>query len=256
MDATGTARRWLDSSQRRNSDRRRRAHAPVLLSCRVGLCQSDPVRCSRRNARRQRLFDTTRGRLQLPTEFVPVDGAVLACRSIGSGPTLLAPECNYTRDLECQQLMARRFNLIVTSPRDFGASSRAGAPYSPDSWATDMLAVARHFGRSRFMVFGYSFTGAFGPWLAIKLKNERAVIAVAPGGFPLLGDYGITSRDVDAQMADFERDPAFWAELERRFDPHAGAAFYRDLATLSPDSLVDDARVRSTPSGDTRTSTP
>lgn len=43
------------------------------------------------------------------------------------------------------------------------------------------------------MVFGYSFTGAFGPWLALRLAAEQAVVAVAAGAFPLLGDYEITS---------------------------------------------------------------
>lgn len=170
-----------------------------------------------------------------------VDGAELACRVVGSGPALLAPECNYTWTPEFEQLMARSFTLLVASPRDFGASTRTGGPYKPPTWATDMLAVARHFGHERFLVFGYSFTGAFGPWLALTLAQHGAVAAVAAGGFPLLGDYGLTSRDVDAQMAGLERDRKLWAELNNRFDLRAGAAFYRELATLAPNSLVDNA---------------
>jgi pimeloyl-ACP methyl ester carboxylesterase len=172
-------------------------------------------------------------------EFVQVEGARLACRSVGSGPALLAPECNYTWAPEFEELMARHFSVVVASPRDFGASTRTGGPYNPDLWASDMLAVAQHFGHRSFSVFGYSFTGAFGPWLALKLRNQGAVVAVASGGFPLLGDYGITSRDVDAQTEDLRQDRARWTEYERRFDLLAGAEFYRDLATLPPDSLVD-----------------
>lgn len=137
--------------------------------------------------------------------------------------------------------MARHFTVVVASPRDFGASTRTGAPYDPDLWARDMLSVTRHLGHESFKVFGYSFTGAFGPWLALKLKDHAAVGAVASGGFPLLGDYRITSRDVEAQMADLEKDERLWVAAEERFDLRAGAAFYRALASLLPDSLVDQS---------------
>jgi pimeloyl-ACP methyl ester carboxylesterase len=170
-----------------------------------------------------------------------VDGARISYRTSGAGPVLLAPECNYTWDPDFEQLMARSFTVVVASPRDFGASSRTGSPYVPRAWADDMLAVMRHLGHARFAVFGYSFTGAFGPWLARELREQDAVTAVASGGFPLLGDYGITARDVDAQMERMQQDAPFWAVANERFDLRAGAAFYRELARLAPDSLVDDA---------------
>jgi pimeloyl-ACP methyl ester carboxylesterase len=174
-------------------------------------------------------------------EFLDVNGARIAFRVTGNGPPLLAPECNYTWAPEFEELMARRFTVIVASPRDFGASTRSHGPYEPGKWASDMLAVARHLGHSRFLCFGYSFTGAFGPWLARRLADQDAVAAVASGGFPLLGDYGVTSRDVDEQMDKLAKDPDMWAAMDRRFDPRAGAAFYRELSLLRPDSLVDDA---------------
>ena len=170
-----------------------------------------------------------------------MDGGRIAFRVTGTGPPLLAPECNFTWAPGVEELMARRFTLIVASPRDFGPSTRTGGPYDPDRWATDLLAVARHVGHPRFLVFGYSFTGAFGPWLAQRLAPYDAVAAVAAGGFPLLGDYGITARDVDAQLAALEQDAERWAVIDRRFDPRAGAAFYRELDRLLPDALVDDA---------------
>ena len=174
-------------------------------------------------------------------DLLSVSGAKIAFRVTGSGPPLLAPECNYTWTPEIEDLMAQRFTLIVASPRDFGASTRTGGPYEPGLWASDMLAVARHLGYARFLYFGYSFTGAFGPWLALRLAEHGAVAAVAAGGFPLLGDYGVTSRDVDEQMAHMENDPDVWAKAEQRFDPRAGASFYRHLGRLAPDALVDDA---------------
>lgn len=171
--------------------------------------------------------------------FIDVGAVQIACRAIGNGPALLAPECNYSWTREIEELMSHRFTVIVASPRDFGRSTRTGGPYRPQSWATDLLAAARHFGHDQFLYFGYSFTGAFGPWLALKLQEQGAVRAVASGGFPLLGDYTITARDVNAQRAEMEADPDVLSKVERRFDPRAGAAFYDDLATLAPDSLVD-----------------
>lgn len=109
-----------------------------------------------------------------------------------------------------------------------------------NAWAADLLAVARRAGHPRFLYFGYSFTGAFGPWLALKLREHDAVAAVVSGGFPLLGDYGVTSRNVDTQLAHLEKHPETLVQWEGKFDPRAGAAFYRDLATLAPNSLVND----------------
>lgn len=174
-------------------------------------------------------------------EFLDLDGVQIAYRVHGAGPPLLAPECNYTWDEAVEARLAKRFTLIVSSPRDYGSSTRTGGPsYDVGRWATDLQAVARHLGYDRFLFFGYSFTGAFGPWLARRLRSSDAVAAVAAGGFPLLGDYRVTLADVEDQARTFERDPAALAQVQPRFDPLAARAFYRDLATLAPDTLVDD----------------
>lgn len=136
------------------------------------------------------------------------------------------------------EAMSRDFALIVATPTDFGASERVGAPYIPARWAADLEAVLDHLEVERCGVFGYSFTGAFGPWLAQHLPHRIA--AVAAGGFPLLGNYGVTADDVRGQLAAIEADPALLEELySERFDPHAGLAFYEDLASLADDALVD-----------------
>lgn len=174
-------------------------------------------------------------------EFLDLDGARIAYRAHGAGPPLVAPECNYTWDDAVEARLAESFTLIVASPRDYGRSTRTGGPsYDVGRWATDLQAVARHVGYDRFLFFGYSFTGAFGPWLARRLRDSSAVAAVAAGGFPLLGDYGITLADVENQARAMEQDPAALARVRPRFDPLAGRAFYRDLANLAPDTLVDD----------------
>ncbi len=174
-------------------------------------------------------------------EFLDLQGVQIAYRVHGAGPPLVAPECNYTWDDALEARLAERFTLIVASPRDYGQSTRTGGPpYDVERWATDLQAVARQVGYDRFLFFGYSFTGAFGPWLARRLRNSSAVAAVAAGGFPLLGDYGVTLADVEDQARALQQDPAALARVRARFDPLAALAFYRDLANLSPDTLVDD----------------
>lgn len=177
----------------------------------------------------------------MQTDTLDLDGARLAYRVRGTGPPLLAPECNYTWSEVVEAQLAEHFTLIVASPRDYGPSSRTGGPqYDVGRWATDLQTVARQLGHERFLFFGYSFTGAFGPWLARRLRSTNAVVAVASGGFPLLGDYGVTLADVEVQARELQQDPAVWEQVSERFDPLAARAFYRDLATLAPDALVDD----------------
>lgn len=174
-------------------------------------------------------------------EFLALDGARIAYRVHGAGPPLLAPECNYSWDGKVEAHLAERFTLIVSSPRDYGHSTRTGGPdYQAARWATDLQSVAQHLGYERFLFFGYSFTGAFGPWLARRLRATDTVMAVTAGGFPLLGDYRVTLTDVEGQAGELERDPEALAKVQPRFDPLAARAFYRDLATLAPDALVDD----------------
>lgn len=177
-------------------------------------------------------------------EWLDLDDVRIAYRVHGTGPPLLAPECNYTWSDVVEDQLAQKFTLIVASPRDYGPSTRTAGPgYEVEHWATDLQAVARHLGYDRFLFFGYSFTGAFGPWLARRLRGAgavAAVAAVASGGFPLLGDCRVTLVDVEEQARALQQDPAVWQQVQQRFDPLAARAFYRDLATLAPDTLVDD----------------
>lgn len=165
----------------------------------------------------------------------------IAWRVEGSGPPLLAPECNYSWAPGFLATMARDFTVIVASPRDFGRSRRtAGPPYEADGWARDMVSVIEAAGFDQVLVFGYSLTGAFGPWFA--QQRPAHVAGVVSGGFPLLGDYRITADDVHSQLAGLEADPELFDACYRdRFDPRAGAAFYDELAGLAPNALMDRA---------------
>ena len=78
--------------------------------------------------------------------------------------------------------------MITASPRGFAKSSRLDAdiPYRVGDLADDLVAVVQEVGFERFVVVGYSFTGAFAPWLAQLTGKTDAVVS---GGFPVAGDY-------------------------------------------------------------------
>jgi hypothetical protein len=78
-----------------------------------------------------------------------VDGHRVASRFLGSGPPLLAPECNDSWTSTMVDAMCRDFTLIVATPTDFGVSERVGAPYVPARWATEVQAVLDHLGVDR-----------------------------------------------------------------------------------------------------------
>lgn len=159
----------------------------------------------------------------------------------GSGPPLLAPECNFSWAPDFLATMACDFTVIVASPRDFGRGRRTGGPtYEADGWARDLESALDLAGADSALVFGYSFTGAFGPWFA--QQRPARVVGVVSGGFPLLGDYAVTAHDVRGQLAELEAQPELYRTVYRdRFDPRAGAAFYDHLADLPADALIDRA---------------
>ena len=167
-----------------------------------------------------------------------VEGRRVVWSVVGSGPALLAPECNYRWTPSMIHTMSRTFSVVTVSPSDFGASDRPGPPYVADRWVADVRAVLDHLDIDHCAGFGYSFTGAFVPWLAQHLPER--ITAVAAGGFPLLGNYAVTADDVRSQLAALEADPASYAAVDRdRFDPRAGSALYDELASLPDDALVD-----------------
>jgi pimeloyl-ACP methyl ester carboxylesterase len=134
-----------------------------------------------------------------------------------------------------------RFTVITASPRGFAGSSRLDAdlPYRVGDMADDLIAVVQAVGFERFSVLGYSFTGAFAPWLA---RLTGRVDAVVSGGFPIVGDYAYLYADTQRRVDAARSDPAAWAYLDSRFDYRAALAFYRELSALPANSLVTDLR--------------
>ena len=168
------------------------------------------------------------------------DGLDLRYEVTGSGPALLLPAFNFRwGDYLDGGLLAGRFTVVTASPRGFGASGRlaAAAGYRVADLASDLVAVMEAAGFERFSVFGYSFTGAFAPWLAHLTGRVDAVVS---GGFPIAGDYSPLYPEIQALSAAAEADPAAWADLNSRFDNRAALSFYRELSELPADFLVDD----------------
>jgi len=158
----------------------------------------------------------------------------------GSGQALLLPHLNFSWP-EYLDLgpFTERFTVITASPRGFAASTRLGAdiPYRVSDLADDLIAVMQAVGFDRFVALGYSFTGAFAPWLAQLTGKADAVVS---GGFPIVGEYAFLYPEIQRQSEAAKSDPAAWARVEAHFDNRAALAFYRELSELPPDSLVSD----------------
>jgi pimeloyl-ACP methyl ester carboxylesterase len=158
----------------------------------------------------------------------------------GSGPALLLPHLNFSwPDYLDLGPFTERYTVITASPRGFAQSSRldAGIPYRVSDLAADLVAVVQEVGFDRFVVVGYSFTGAFAPWLAQLTGKADAVVA---GGFPIAGDYAFLYPEIQRQSEAAKADPAAWARVDAAFDNRAALTFYRELSELPPDSLVRD----------------
>jgi pimeloyl-ACP methyl ester carboxylesterase len=158
----------------------------------------------------------------------------------GSGPALLLPHLNYSwPDYLDLGPFTERFTVLTASPRGFAKSSRleADASYRVSDLADDLIAIVRTVGFDRFVVLGYSFTGAFAPWLAQLTGKAEAVVS---GGFPIVGDYAYLYPEIRRQSEAAKADPVAWARVDATFDNRAALAFYRELSELPPDSLVKD----------------
>jgi pimeloyl-ACP methyl ester carboxylesterase len=158
----------------------------------------------------------------------------------GSGPALLLPHLNFSwPDYLDLGPFTKRYTVITASPRGFAKSSRLDAviPYRVSDLAADLVAVLQEVGFDRFVVAGYSFTGAFAPWLAQLIGKADAVVS---GGFPIAGDYAYLYPEIQRQSEAAKADPAAWARVDAAFDNRAALAFYRELSELPADSLVTD----------------
>ena len=155
-----------------------------------------------------------------------------------SARALLLPYVNFSwPDVLDLDPFVERFTVVIASPRGFAASSRldADAGYRVSDMAEDLVAVVQEAGFERFSVLGYSFTGAFAPWLAHLTGKVDAVVS---GGFPIVGDYTYLDADTERRTEEAKADPAAWAYLDAHFDTRAALAFYRELSELPADALV------------------
>jgi pimeloyl-ACP methyl ester carboxylesterase len=158
----------------------------------------------------------------------------------GSGRALLLPHLNFSwPDYLDLSPFTERFTVITASPRGFATSSRleADLPYRVSDLADDLIAVVQAVGFDRFITLGYSFTGAFGPWLAQLTGKADAVVS---GGFPIAGDYTYLYPEIQRQSEAAKSDPVAWARVEATFDNRAALTFYRELSDLPANALISD----------------
>ncbi len=166
------------------------------------------------------------------------DGLELRYEASGSGPALLLPQLQFSwPDVLDLTPFVERFTVVIASPRGFAGSSRldADALYRVGDLADDLVAVMQTVGFDRFSVLGYSFTGAFAPWIARLTGKVEAVVS---GGFPIVGDYSYLYAAIQRRSEAAQSDPVAWAYLDSRFDNRAALSFYRELSELPADSLV------------------
>jgi len=158
----------------------------------------------------------------------------------GSGPALLLPYLNFSwPDYLDLSPFTERFTVITASPRGFATSGRLDAdlPYRVSDLADDLIAVVQAVGFDRFVTLGYSFTGAFAPWVAQLTGKADAVVS---GGFPIAGNYSYLYPEIQRQSEAAKSDPAAWARVDAAFDNRAALTFYRELSDLPADSLISD----------------
>jgi pimeloyl-ACP methyl ester carboxylesterase len=169
------------------------------------------------------------------------DGLRLVYEIEGRGAPLLLPLCNFRWTDAVVERLADSFTVVMASPRGFADSDRlpSGATYLIDDVVGDLIAVLRHAGHERAAVLGYSFVAGLAAWMA---RTRSEVTAAVIGGFPVLGDYRVTLRDVQRQHVQLISDPVAAAQIAPRFDPWAAFGLYQALGALKPDALVDEAR--------------
>jgi pimeloyl-ACP methyl ester carboxylesterase len=158
----------------------------------------------------------------------------------GTGPALLLPQLNFSwPDVLDLGPFVERFTVIIASPRGFATSTRLDEdiPYRVSDMAADLTAVVEELGLGRFVVLGYSFTGAFAPWIAQLTGKADAVVS---GGFPIAGDYAYLYPEIKRQSEAARSDPDAWARVDAAFDNRAALTFYRELSELPADSLITD----------------
>lgn len=99
------------------------------------------------------------------------------------------------------RLTALGRKVLIVDPRGYGDSSRArdDEGYSLNSFCDDLLCAADAVGLDRFVVWGYSNTGALA--LALAGHSDRAVAVVCSGVDPYQ-DFTVWRQHLDSEVAD------------------------------------------------------
>jgi pimeloyl-ACP methyl ester carboxylesterase len=132
----------------------------------------------------------------MDTRFaISPDGTRIAYDCNGSGPGILLLHGGGGSRLECQQAgyiqrLQTRYTLIAMDLRGHGDSDMPTDPaaYTPEALCADILSVADACGLERFDLWGMSYGGKVGRYLAARLHRiRRCVLMGTPLGPGVVG---------------------------------------------------------------------
>lgn len=164
-----------------------------------------------------------------PDEHVLHEGARIAYRRAGSGPTVVLVKNNrYPKDFGVVERLVDRFRVIQVHPVGFGASDRP-PDYSFGSIDTQVLAVMDREQVDQFVVWGFSQTAAMAAMVARSTPRAVALIA---GGMELIGE------PTAATMRRLEREPRLPAASLGFWRAYRQIDWHRELKTMTKPKLM------------------
>jgi pimeloyl-ACP methyl ester carboxylesterase len=179
---------------------------------------------------------------------IPVDGALIACRRVGSGPPLLilngfaATSADW--DPSFIDRLASTNQLLIVDNRGIGASTDNGAPFDIGQLADDTERVIEMLGFERANLLGWSMGGFIAQTLAVQhpTRVDKLILLSTDSGGP---EADLASPSVWSQLIETSGTPHEQARrlLSLLFPTEAAESVYREFgdviaaarARLSPD---------------------
>jgi pimeloyl-ACP methyl ester carboxylesterase len=178
---------------------------------------------------------------------IPVDGALIACRRVGSGPPLLIlngfAATGSDWDPSFIDRLASTNELVLIDNRGVGDSTDNGASFDISQLADDTARVIDMLGFQRANVLGWSMGGFIAQTLAL-LRPHRVekliLLSTDPGG----SDADLASASVWSQLIDTSGTPHEQARrlLSLLFPTEVAESIYREFG-----DVVSGARARLSP---------
>jgi pimeloyl-ACP methyl ester carboxylesterase len=178
---------------------------------------------------------------------IPVDGAQIACRRLGTGQPLLVlngfAATNADWDPLFLKTLASANELILLDNRGIGGSTDDGRPFSIEQLAHDAARVIETLGFERTSVLGWSMGGFIAQTLALQhpQRVEKLILLSTDAGGT---GAQLASPTVWSQLIDMSGTPHEQARrlLSLLFPNDVAESFYREFG-----DIVAAARARLSP---------